>query len=383
MISHLPRIVLAWACSLLSCPAEDTATATTTQRIAARTFPSIFQAWNNATPRAPADAAKMQALHDLVFVHPSMVGLRAETSFEGLAFTFTPESLAKAKAKRATLLAQNPQLVLLAEVRYRDAPPGFIPESSAWWKRDDQNKYVIGWAEGNYRLLDVAHTEWQDQVAKRAQAVMATGVFDGIMLDWWIDDASRLSLIRRVRETIGPEALVLANANDRTIPLTAEYVNGLFMECYRTKSPEDWKRISETLRWAESKLRTPRINCLEAWYHKSRADMHLMRAVTTLSLTQSDGYCLFSDPNDLPTSDHLHDWYDFWDKGLGRSTQPGTTRADGAWERAFTNGTVIYNPAGGSNIKVSFPSPHRSKATGLQQTEHTVPSSDGDIFYKE
>ena len=350
------------------------------ERIAQRDFPSVFQAWNGATPLPQADAVSMMARHDLVFIHPAMIGLRSDAAFEGTAFTFTPASVAAAKAQRATLLAKNPTLVLLAEVRYRDAPKGFIPEDSPWWKRDADGKFIMGWAEGGYRLLDVAPAGWQTQVAKRAQAVMATGVFDGVMLDWWGDDEPHQQLIRHVRDAIGPDALILVNANDREIPNTAPYVNGLFMECYRSATPADWRRIAETLRWAEAHLRRPHVNCVETWFHHSRRDFNLMRAVTTLSLTQSDGYCLFSDPDELPTPDHRHDWHGFWDKRLGRPKQPGWQRPDGAWEREFTGGTVIYNPSGNSNITVHFDKPQRSRATGRTGAEHIVPGNDGDIF---
>lgn len=356
--------------------------ASVAQRISAREFPSIFQAWNGAAPVAGADTVAMQALHDLIFVHPSMIGLRSEAAFEGTAFGFTPTSIAKAKAQRAALLAKNPRLLLLAEIRYRDAPKGFIPEDAPWWKRDAGNKFILGWAEGGYRLLDVAQPDWQVQVARRAKAIMDTDAFDGVMLDWWADDEAHLNLVRRIREAIGQDALVLVNSNDLPIPLTSEHVNGLYMECYRTKSPEDWKRISETLRWAETHLRPPHINCVETWYRHSRRDFDLMRAVTTLSLTHSDGYCLFADPNDLPTPDHLHDWYAFWNKGLGQPTKPGFQRADGAWERAFFGGTVIYNPAGGSTVSVRFDTPHRSRASGNVGIEHTVNANDGDIFLR-
>ena len=353
------------------------------ERIVRRDFPSVFQAWNAATPLPKTDAVSMMARHDLVFIHPTMIGLRSDAAFEGTAFTFTPVSLAAAKAQRATLLAKNPKLVLLAEVRYRDAPKGFIPEDSPWWKRDADGKFIMGWAEGGYRLLDVAQPDWQTQVAHRAQAIMATGVFDGVMLDWWSDDEPHQRLIHRIRDVIGQNALILVNANDRETPNTAPYVNGLFMECYRSATPEDWRRISETLRWAETHLRSPCINCVETWYHHSRRDLNLMRAVTTLALTQSDGYCLFSDPNELPTPDHLHDWYGFWDKQLGSPKQPGFQRPDGAWERAFTGGTAIYNPLGNSNVTVHFAEPHRSQATGRVNVEHTVSNNDGDIFLRD
>ena len=322
----------------------------------------------------------MLAKHDLAFLHPSILGLVAEGKNEGLACAFTPASLAQAQARRASLLGRNPNLVLLAEVRHRDAPEGFLPEDSPYWKRDANGQLVLGWAEGGYRLLDVEQAEWQIQVANHAKALHVTGIFDGFMLDWWSDDEAHVSLARRVREAIGPEALILVNSNDRVIPKTAPYVNGLFMECYRSATSEDWKRISETLRWAESHLREPRINCVETWFHQTRADYALMRAVTTLTLTQSDGYCLFSDPNNLPTPDHLHDWYPFWIRGLGRPTIPGFRRVDGAWERVFPGGTVVYNPSGNPDVTVRFEAPHRSRATGRSGNEHTVPSNDGDIF---
>ncbi len=365
--------------TLSAVPAELPAS----ERIAARDYPSVFQAWNGAKPLPGQSEADMLARHDLAFVHPSQLGLRSEEPFEGTAFKFTAASVAAAREHRTKLLAKNPHMVLLAEVRYRDAPKGFIPENAPWWKRDGAGAFIMGWAEGGYRLLDVAQEDWQSQVVHRAKAVMDTGVFDGVMLDWWNDDASRVSLIRRVREAIGGDALILVNANDREIPQTAEYVNGLFMECYRSATPEDWSRISDTLRWAETHLRSPRINCVETWFHQSRNDFVLMRSVTTLALTQSDGCCLFSDPNDLPTADHLHDWYAFWDKGLGLPLKPGVKRVDGAWERGFTNGVVIYNPPGGVPVNVQLASPQRSRATGRVGTEFTIPSGDGDIFIRK
>jgi len=353
------------------------------QRIEPRSFPSVFQAWNGATPLAEHNANTMLTKHGLAFLHPGTVGLVSSNAFEGMALTFTATSLDFARRKRTALLALNSNLVLLAEVRYRDAPKGFLPEDSPWWKRDDRGQFIVGWAEGGYRLLDVESTNWHAQVAKRARALVQSGVFDGVMLDWWIDDDARLALIQQVRGAIGPEALILVNANDRVIPRTAPYVNGLFMECYRSKTPEDWKRISDTLRWAETNLRAPRINCVETWFHQSRADLALMRAVTTLTLTQSDGYCLFADPNDLPTPDHLHDWYPFWDRGLGRPKGKGQQRADGAWEREYSSGVVVYNPPGHQRIEVKYDRPKRSRATGQLAPAHAIAPGDGDIFLND
>jgi hypothetical protein len=212
-------------------------------------------------------------------------------------------------------------------------------------------------------------------VAQQAQAAVASGVVDGVMLDWWQDDDERLALVKAIRARIGEGALILANANDRRTPKTAPFINGYFMECYRSKTVEDWARIADTLVWAEKNLRRPRINCVETWFRTSRADENLMRCTTTLSLTLSDGYGLFSDPNDLPTPDHLHTWYPFWERGLGRPLAPGQPRSDGALAREFTCGTVICN--------FTNAAPRTSRATGRCALVHTVGVRDGDLFLKD
>jgi hypothetical protein len=280
------------------------------------------------------------------------------------------------------LLNKNPNLILLAELRYRDAHRSYLPDNHAWWKRKD-GKPVVGWEEGGYFLLDFSNPAYRAHVAQQAKAIVDSGLFDGIMLDWWDDDPDRLALIKGIRDAIGDQPLVLVNANDRKTPGTAAFVNGYFMECYKSKSVEDWRQIADTLEWAESHLKEPRINCLETWFHKSRGDLQLMRATTTLSLTLSDGYCLFSDPNPLGTADHLHDWYPFWDRSLGRPKGKGERPGDGSIQRRFDRGLAVYNPAGNKPVEVKFTSPHTAASTGKSATSFTVPPGDGDLFHQE
>jgi hypothetical protein len=106
-----------------------------------------------------------------------------------------------------------------------------------------------------------------------------------------------------------------------------------------------------------------------------------MRAATTLALTHSDGYTLFADPNGLPAPDHLHDWYPFWDfKSLGKPREPMIKRRDGAFQREFTGGTVVYNPLGNKIVTVTFDRPRTSAATGKSSTTFTVEGMDGDLY---
>ena len=376
----MKRLPLVCACLLVDLVSSGAAAQTVAQRLASRSFPSVFQAWSPADNLKGEDELKTIARHDLVFHGAGFFGLQWNNSFEGLADGFTPESIVQARAKRKSLLKNNPAIVMLAEIRYRDADRTFLPKDHAWWRRAADGKLEAGWDEGGYIQLDYSNAAFRNHVAIQARAAVESGVVDGVLLDWWDDDEDRLSLIKAIRKAIGDDALILVNANDRTTPLTASFINGYFMECDHSDTTEDWDKISTSLRWAEKNLREPRINCLETWFHKSRDDLSLMRATTTLSLTQSDGMCLFSDPNPLPTGDHLHNWYDFWNKSLGRPLSPGVLQSDGTWRRAFEKGFVIHNPKGNRPVTVLLPEPVTSLATGRQARTHALGDCDGDIF---
>ncbi len=361
---------------------EPTPTQSSAERIAARTFPSVFQAWNPADNLKDEDKLTTLARHDLVFHAPDYFGLKWVGDFQGMSTSFTKDSQESALKTRKTLLGKNPNLVMLAELRYRDAHKTYLPENHAWWKRKD-GKPIIGWEEGGYFLLDFSNPAYHTQIAQQAKAIMDLGVFDGIMLDWWEDNENRLALVKAIRMEIGDKALILVNANDRRTPKTAAFVNGYFMECYKSKTANDWKEIAETLDWAESNLREPRINCIETWFHKSRGDLQLMRATTALSLTLSDGYCLFSDPNPLPTPDHLHDWYEFWDRSLGQPKAKGSRQKNGSIQREFDHGLAVYNPSGNKPVTVNFTTPHTAVSSRQSGLTFVVPAEDGDLFLKE
>ncbi|UCD29323.1 MAG: hypothetical protein JSV03_02250 [Planctomycetota bacterium] len=353
------------------------------KRISGRTFPSVFQAWSGAENIKNEDKLTTVARHDLVFSSVGFFGLRWDNNYQGLAEGFTPESISKAVSLRKALLARNPHIILLVEIRYRDAHPAFLPPNHRWWKRDENGQLKMGWKEGGYIQLDFANPQYRKHVVARSRAAMRSGVVDGIMLDWWREDEHRLKLLRAVREAVGDSALIMVNANANRVPKSAGLVNGLFMECGAGMTSVHWAKIADTLVWAEQNLRRPHINGVETWYHQSRKDLNLMRATTALTLTLSDGYCLFSDPNPLPTHDHLHDWYSFWDKKLGKPISRGIKRKDGAVFREFEHGTAVYNPMGNELIVLSFNDERTSLACRKRSKVHSVSPGDGDIFLKD
>jgi len=375
---------------LLLCLAiNDGGAQTVEQRVSDRDFPSVFQAWNRADNLPKEDPTDTVARHDLMWHVAGGYRLQWNASYEGLGESFTPQSIANGLSYRQSLLSRNPNMVLLVEIRYRDAPNGFLPADSPWWKRDAAGNRLPGWAEGGYFLLNYQDPGFQAHVAAQCKAAVESGVLDGVLLDWWNDDNDRLNLVKIIRGTIGYAPSIIVNSNDRKVPNTARYVNGLFMEVTSTSQAQDWQRVADTLVWAEEHLLQPRVNCLETWFHQSRGDLNLMRATTTLSLTHSNGYCLFSDPNPLPVPDHLHNWYAFWDKEiepgrlkLGKPVASRVVWEDGVVTRLFQYGMVAYNPKGNGRVTLGFAEPVVSTAAGKAATVHIMDDEDGDIFIR-
>ena len=104
-----------------------------------------------------------------------------------------------------------------------------------------------------------------------------------------------------------------------------------------------------------------------------------MRALTTLSLTHSDGYVVYSESGVFG-----HYWYDFWDADLGRPV--GEKRqlyqeTEGLYIREFTNGWAVYNHSGEAQV-ITLPEEAQGVASGLVNTEHELPNLDGEIYLR-
>ena len=376
------------------------------QRVQDRDFPSVFQAWYgiDMPDQYPAKTLEQRlstaAKHDILWEEPLsqlgekvdlVLGLVWDHENHGLASSFTKESLILAKDNKRKLLEKNPNMVLLFEVRWRDAPSTFLPEDSPWWKRNDKGEIIKGWLGGwvPFYMLNYDNEEFQDNVARQAKIALESGVYDGIMLDW----SGHEQITRKIRKAIGNEGLIIVNLHDdiEDAKKFKDVINGSFMELNprdgstntaaggkEERNLRNWDNIREALLWFEKEFQEPRINCLEVW--GDRKDLARMRATTTLGLTHSNGYVLYADPNPLPTPDHYHDWYPFWDVNLGKPRRDVKKLSNGAYQRVFDNGIVIYNHYKNGKVYLELKNKMKSAATGKISNSFVIDDRDGDIF---
>ena len=374
----------------------------TAERVRSRDYPSVFQAWNpidmtNQFPLATLeDRLKATAKHDLIWDEPvSQLGYKVDLVLGavwdhphgGLATDFTAESKRQALANRKRMLAMNPHMVFLLEVRWRDAPGSFLPEYSPFWRRNEDGSRKKGWDGGPepYYLMNPDNPDFAANIARQCKIAIESGIYDGVMFDW----DGYLPIVKKTREILGKRALIICNIHDR-LDLGQQYaglINGAFMELCQegpgspARKLGTWESSRQALLFFEENFAKPTVNCLESW--GERKDLRRMRAITTLALTHSDGYVLYADPNPLKTPDHLHDWYPFWDAKLGKAAGKCAKRDDGAYQREFAAGSVIYNPLDNAKaVTVKFKTPRKRVSDGSKGTEFTVENCDGDIFLK-
>ena len=382
-------------------------------RLQNRTFPSVVGAFAKPTDTQiiglnHLSSIEQLALHDLTWRGPS---------YFGLTYTDTPQGwklagfVEKAQQIRDDLLALNPNMIFLVEVRVRDAWIGYYPEDFPYWLRDE-NGDIIKTPSGSFLITDFTQPGMQDIIVQQATAVAQCGLFDGIYFDWFHEHLDVLpnyysleeelrakdDIFQRIRAAVPDNLLVLIGTNRARIPRKAWGTNGTFMETLRDKErglsvgindgPYTYRgliEIEDTLLWAEENLREPQINCLEGWGipdepPDSPTNLRFMRLFTTMSLTCSDGYVLYGIDNT-----HQHIWYDFWDANLGRPIGPKAQRyqedIEGLYIREFTNGWAVYNRSGQPQ---TITLPQDVTAVGnadlRSSTTHLLPDLDGEIY---
>ena len=370
-------------------------------RIQNRTYPSIFNAWGLIKNLPGLSRTELQAHNDLFWnAQLGLTWLETEQGFQ------IAGDLDEALAERDAMLALNPNMLFLVEVRMRNAWPSYLPEGSPYWLRDEDGNPIDD-------LIDFTRPETQDWIVGRVVAVAKCGLIDGVMIDWWneygpvlvnqqvswregyrgneAEQRARDTILQRIRAAVRPDFLIIANGNRRRFPRGAPYINGSFMET-GTDYPggythEGLREIESTLLWLEKNMREPRVNCLEASGVENEPfdslnNRRWMRVFTTMALTHSDGYV------QIGTFGLGHDyWYDFWDTNLGApvgATVQTHGGVEGLFIREFSNGWAVYNRSG-SVQSVSLPGlgvPVSDRPEGGISATHQLPDLDGEMYLK-
>ena len=383
-------------------------------RIENRNLPSIIQSWgDNAVNLSHLSFEDRVSYHDIYWHHiPFGLHFLQTSPWSTLA-----GDIDRAIARREELLAKNPNMIFLVKIRIRNAhAPGQYPKDWFGWLRDENGNPVKGSRTfTDSYLIDFRIPEVQDIIVEQAISVSECGLFDGIQFDAWTDgewrflvdrfgdgsrryystleeeQEARLSILRRIRANVPDDFLIICNSNQSKLPHSVPYINGSFMETFYDEGGYTRRRIAEiedTLLWFEENAREPQITCLRGQGiptqpPDSPTNKRWMRFFTTMSLTLSDGYALY-------TTGHFyqeHFWHSFWDANLG---QPVGSQAQpyqnvpSLYIREFTNGWAVYNQSGkAQNITLLAPAtPVSDRGDNAASTTHLLPDLDGEIYLK-
>ena len=396
-------------CEMLPLPVQS--------RLENRQFPSIFARWSGpgwppVSNRPDLTGIENVALHDLRF-SVDVFDLGHSEMPHGFEIRGDMDI---AIDIRDRMLAINPNMINLMDIRLKADGIADYPPDWPYWIRDAQGN--IFEVDPGVGLIDFTHPDVQDRIVQQAIAVSKCGLYDGIFFDHWNDhhpiladfdagrnwqvfrgleaeNQARLNMMQRIRAATRPDFLIMGNVNYHTLPITGPYVNGGFMETIMPGgfTGDDLEFVltltENSLTWLENNLREPRINGLEGWTIPTEApdspnNLRWMRATTTLSLTHSDGYVVYTISDKTSESVWTHYWYDFWDADLG---QPAGEKAQlyqdisGLYIREFTNGWAVYNHSGETQ-EITLPESVTGVASGIEGTTHTLPNYDGEMYLR-
>ncbi len=404
-------------CELPDPPVQD--------RIQSRTFPSVVQTYDDVTVNLTALSYEDRlAYHDLL-----AQGLPFDLRFDVRPpWDRVVGEVDRAIAKREELLAKNPNMIFLVDLKLRSAGSGQYPEDGHghypedWfgWLRDENGNRIRTSRDPaiDSFFIDFTKPAVQDVIVQQAISVAQCGLYDGIFfgagwseggrvlvdrsLEGWERQyyrtfeqelEARISMIRRIRANVPDDFLILCNSNWAKLPITGSYINGGFMETFRdgydVYQNKTLAEIEDALLWYEANVREPQINCLRGEGiptepADSPTNRRFMRLFTTMSLTLSDGYTLYT----TGRYGQEHFWYSFWDADLGQPVGPTAQRyqedIESLYIREFTNGWAVYNRSGQAQA-ITLPSSASSvsdRGSNDASITHLLPGLDGEIYLK-
>ena len=384
------------------------------ERIGNRSFPSVFQLGRTiGLDHLTWDQTVI--LHDLNW-NPNFESIDWDTtqteSTVGLATSLAGD-LSRAREVRQRRLDQNPNIIFIRGLELHVVNHDHYAPDSDLWLRDTNGEIIR--KDNGHPFIDFLKPEVQALTVKRIIGMDRCGLYDGVFFDGFGSDGTgfvgrsfvpytdeeitqaALNVLPEARKHVREDFLILVNAIALKPILFAEYINGSFLEVGRDHPfgyTRPWLRqIESALSWDDENLREPRINCLEGSGMSIEPpdgpnNLRWMRVFTTMSLTHSDGYVLYTDGReDLGSGDHDHLWYDFWDAELGYPVGPKNQlygEVEGLFIREFTNGWAVYNRSRQTQT-IALPTsttPVSDRGNNSPSLTHILPDLDGEIYLK-
>lgn len=346
-------------------------------RIKDHDYPSIARPWTQCIDFSNEERLKEISRHDIAWDNISteksspgirVIGANWQGKYRALGTVFS--NLKETLERRKKLLSLNPNIIILAELRWRDYTDSSLPADHEFWKRDASGKRMPATgdklAETRY-YLDPDNPRLVDHLCKQAKYMVESGVFDGIFIDWFGPSAD---FFKKLREAIGTKYLIITNANYKYDPERAKYINGAFLECFKVELPEYLPQWEKT-------VQSPKINVLDMMGEPDgctgKPDLKRMRNTTIYSLIHSNGYVVYDDHF------HVHRWFSFWDIKLGKPKGEKISIARNAYKREFEKGIVVNNSSG-IPVTVKFDRQMKRVSDNTTGTSFKIVNDDGDFF---
>jgi hypothetical protein len=350
-------------------------------------YPRIAMLW--ASVRGD-DSIESMARHDLVMAGFARLGLRLHGNPPGLADGFTAESVRVAKGRIAEIRRLNPDAVVIADLPFYEYPERWLPEDHPWWLRKDGKRQQF-WP-GTYRM-DWYNEDYRRHVVRQTAALKETGV-DGVFYDnIRRESAPWVALLKAVREAVGDEFLIFANAGYSVgeYDFAAPYLNGMMYESGWSHGRTEWDDCIRKMQLTQTLLRQPRISLIERFEEtrsragwpgdpnrgqKPPANPAAHRWSLCYALTIGDFYYLFSD-----NTSHRHGWYPEYDVKIGLPIGEGERVNSHVWRRRYEKALVVVNlPGAPGPYEIHLDKPARDSLTGETGTTFTIPPADGRIL---
>ena len=280
------------------------------------------------------------------------------------------------------------------------------------WKHPNKLKYLTDkdyhakkWKNqkwGSAFALDIFNPNYQDLFAEVAADQIKSNEVDGIMLDWWGGShvwknepkvsKARLEIAKKLRKSLGENAIILGNVNWRLDKITAPVINGVYLELYkknglngskRVYNSTELRKIENSISYHDLNLREPKLIAVDGRRksknttdadRNSKSNRQQAKLLTAMSVViPKNGYIIYvdNDHDDLTTEVRDHIEYDFYSFDIGKPTSGYNKVKSGVGYKEHDRGFIAYNITGSSK-----------KFKRKNGQEHTIEAKSG-LFCKD